>query len=189
MIFGESAGGGSVSLHLLMKKSWPLYHKAVLESPGPWRYPSLTTANSLCQGIVDTIPACNTSSPSQLLSCLRGLSADQVLNAWNEVFLEYGGCTNPCIDKQQLMDAPGKLFTEGIYRLTPTILIVLYTRTTESEGPIADRKQPWRRKPIDLHSSLSNLQYYESDSHRERIQSPYGDCCTRTVPADCVRMV
>ena len=34
MIFGESAGGASVAMHLLMKKSWNYYTTATLESPG-----------------------------------------------------------------------------------------------------------------------------------------------------------
>jgi para-nitrobenzyl esterase len=32
MIFGESAGAGSVSNHLAMPNSWPFFHRAALES-------------------------------------------------------------------------------------------------------------------------------------------------------------
>merc|ERR1719330_1658630 len=37
MIFGESAGGGSVSMHLTMRRSFGLYAKAAIES-GAWSY-------------------------------------------------------------------------------------------------------------------------------------------------------
>ena len=33
-IFGQSAGAGSISLHLLSPKSWPYFHRAIAES-GP----------------------------------------------------------------------------------------------------------------------------------------------------------
>ena len=36
-IFGESAGSGSTSAHLLMQNSWPLFDQAILES-GPIAY-------------------------------------------------------------------------------------------------------------------------------------------------------
>eukprot|EP00937_MAST-01D_sp_MAST-1D-sp2_P000766 g766.t1 len=37
MIFGESAGGGSVSMHLTMERSWGLFARAAIES-GAWSY-------------------------------------------------------------------------------------------------------------------------------------------------------
>ena len=33
-IFGESAGAGSVSFHLISSRSWPLFHRAIIQS-GP----------------------------------------------------------------------------------------------------------------------------------------------------------
>jgi len=41
MIFGESAGGVSVAMHLLMKQSWNLYHKVSI----PYLLLSYSTSN------------------------------------------------------------------------------------------------------------------------------------------------
>jgi carboxylesterase type B len=40
VVFGESAGGASASLHVLMKSSKGLINKAIIQSPGPWRLPT-----------------------------------------------------------------------------------------------------------------------------------------------------
>jgi carboxylesterase type B len=34
MIFGESAGAGAVSNHVVMKKSWPYFNNAAMQSGG-----------------------------------------------------------------------------------------------------------------------------------------------------------
>jgi para-nitrobenzyl esterase len=48
MVFGESAGGASTSLHVLMNSSKGLVNKVIIQSPGPWILPSKEKAYTVC---------------------------------------------------------------------------------------------------------------------------------------------
>lgn len=115
MIFGESAGGASVAMHLLMKKSWNYYTTATLESPGPWDYPTLEEAYAVANTTMSqnsTYPCSNsTFGTKEHLACLRTVPAKQLydLACGNPLICEY----IPCIDRQQLMDTPAALFAGG----------------------------------------------------------------------------
>jgi carboxylesterase type B len=45
VIMGESSGGTSVAAHLVMSRSWGLFHKAIMESPGLTQVKSLADAS------------------------------------------------------------------------------------------------------------------------------------------------
>jgi para-nitrobenzyl esterase len=78
---GQSAGGVSVGLHLLHKKSSGLFHRAIMQSP-VYGYPHLTReehVNSIGKMFLDKLNdgACEEGG----VDCLRSASVDQILSA------------------------------------------------------------------------------------------------------------
>jgi len=140
MIFGESAGGSSVAMHLLMPRSWPFYSKvslslslsllslslslslslcylllslkAIMESPGPWLFPNQGDAITNGENWAWTLAPCNNSNPNELLPCLRNMSGQALLSGWNPATL---AGNVPVIDQVQLMDTPANLFEQGTH--------------------------------------------------------------------------
>jgi carboxylesterase type B len=100
MIFGESAGAGSVSNHLTMPRSWPYFQKAGLESGAfaDWDSRSFAAAQSEFDQLL-----MHTSCSS--LACLEALPAATFVN----VSSPFG----PVVDGVELMDYPYKLLTGG----------------------------------------------------------------------------
>lgn len=82
----------------------------MLESPGPWVFPTLEEAVALGTQWAATTP-CKSSSLSTAanLACLRNLTIQQLLAnvQMNQQFI-------PCIDKVQLGATPALLFAKGI---------------------------------------------------------------------------
>jgi para-nitrobenzyl esterase len=106
-IFGESAGGSSVLMHLIMKESWPFYTGALLQSPGPW-FGFLNTSQAVQFGTASMSSfRCPTSGPQQL-RCLRDIPADQI------IALTANSAAIPCLDAQ-LVDYPTNLVRTGQY--------------------------------------------------------------------------
>ena len=77
LIFGESAGAGSTSCHLVMPKSWGKFTRALMQS-GPiadWTAESLPNAEKK----FDTIVSYTTcSGSSDIVACLRGLNSTEL---------------------------------------------------------------------------------------------------------------
>lgn len=70
MIYGESAGAGSVSAHLVMPNSWPLFQHAGMES-GPiadWTAKPLDTAQSQFDHVAKAL---NCDTAADVLACMR----------------------------------------------------------------------------------------------------------------------
>ena len=80
-LFGESAGAGSVSLHLVMPGSWGLFRNAGMESGAfcPWIAQTLESATSN-YGALAAAAGC-AGSDAAILSCLLGMSWTDVLAA------------------------------------------------------------------------------------------------------------
>ena len=78
MIFGESAGAGSMSMHLTMKKSFEYYSKVILESGSfaPWTMQPMGHAQEIYEAFV-----AGTSCNLDDLSCLQALSLAEVEEA------------------------------------------------------------------------------------------------------------
>lgn len=74
MIFGESAGAGSVSNHLVMKRSWGLYQSAAMESGSfsDWITQPMAVAEKTYGNLL-TVTGCND------IDCLVALSTQQIL--------------------------------------------------------------------------------------------------------------
>jgi carboxylesterase type B len=76
MIFGESAGAGSVSNHLTMKESWPYFSSAVLESGSFAQW--ITQPMSLAEASYSNLL---TSTACADLSCMLSKSSDEIFAA------------------------------------------------------------------------------------------------------------
>ncbi|KAM6177443.1 pyrethroid hydrolase Ces2e-like [Erethizon dorsatum] len=78
-IFGESAGGTSVSSHVLSPMSQGLFHGAIMES-GVAVVPSLISSSSeAVSSMVANLSACVHVDSEALVNCLRGKSEEEML--------------------------------------------------------------------------------------------------------------
>jgi len=103
LIFGESAGGSSVLLHMFMPGSAPLFSKVISESPGPWRFVPLNEALYVNDATMP--PSCKSvSQPAQQLSCLRALNTSTVVASTH-------GFPLPVVDQVTLLAQPYLLFS------------------------------------------------------------------------------
>ncbi len=125
-IWGESAGAGSVSNHLVLPKSWPFFSRAIVES-GPiaaW----VAKPFPLMQAVYDGMMAqLNCSS----LACLRSLSPYkiQMLNNVENEERDVSNVTSftavtwaPVIDGVELTDFPIRLATAGKVARVPLLI-------------------------------------------------------------------
>lgn len=139
-IAGTSAGGDSVGLHLVSPASAGLFHRAIVQSGTPTiRWP--THAEAATQGdAFATALGCTT--PAAVLSCLRGKTFQQVLQAiplGSQAVLEPAVTRAfwlPVVDGIELPEQPRYLFERGQFHQVP--LIVGSTRD-ESAGPFLTR--------------------------------------------------
>ncbi|WP_437475858.1 carboxylesterase family protein [Sorangium sp. So ce1014] len=121
-LFGESAGGISVCMHMVSPASKGLFHRAIIESGPCDSATDEATATAQGQQLVEALGC--TDAPS-VLECLRGKSAEEVMGALvaSEKFLVGEGPTwFPVIDGWNLPDWPGKLLEAGSFEKVPTIL-------------------------------------------------------------------
>lgn len=75
-IMGESAGGGSVSNHLTMKKTWEYFTGAIIESGSftQWTTQTMQRAQSMYKGLLDTVGCAD-------VDCLLRQDTDTLFNA------------------------------------------------------------------------------------------------------------
>jgi para-nitrobenzyl esterase len=88
-LFGESAGGNSVGLHLMSPGSAGLFHKAIVES-GLVTLPARTLVEGEAVGR-RFAQAAGCSTPGQVLSCLRAQSPSQLVSAAGSAPTSPGG--------------------------------------------------------------------------------------------------
>ncbi|KYG02350.1 hypothetical protein BE18_02715, partial [Sorangium cellulosum] len=121
-LFGESAGGISVCMHLVSPPSKGLFQRAIIESGPCDSAADEATATAQGQELVEALGCAD--APS-VLECLRGKPAEEVMSALppGEAFLVGAGPTwFPVIDGWNLPDLPGKLLEAGSFEKMPTIL-------------------------------------------------------------------
>lgn len=87
-IFGESAGGNSVSMHLMIPSSFSLYQRAILESPAPWVYKTRETMGQARDGLA-VILNCSGGNMKEKARCMRAVPAPTLLKAINRFGVEF----------------------------------------------------------------------------------------------------
>jgi para-nitrobenzyl esterase len=121
-IAGQSAGAHSVSLHMVSPRSAGLFHRAVMESgyaSTRWK----TREEAELQGN-DFAAALGCTNPSQVLSCIRSKSRDEVLRvaAGREEFVETPIRWSPVVDGLEIPDQPRFLYERGAFNHVPLLL-------------------------------------------------------------------
>lgn len=128
-IFGESAGAGSVSGHLVNPRSKGLFQRAIMES-GPIAAWTVMPYNysAVKWNIVSTNLGCSNSSDE--LACMRSKSTAEVRGALFNLpdgFLQWG----PTIDGVEFTDTAENLAKKGQFNNVPVLL-----GTNEDEGTL-----------------------------------------------------
>eukprot|EP00051_Salpingoeca_urceolata_P020620 m.311762 g.311762 ORF g.311762 m.311762 type:complete len:756 (+) comp19654_c1_seq14:3274-5541(+) len=103
-LVGESAGAGSVSNHLVMKKSWGLFHAAGMESGAfsPWVAQTMPEAQAAFDHLKTT-----TGCPD--VACLESKSSSELLSH----FTTGGAKSRPTVDGIELLAPPRTLMHQG----------------------------------------------------------------------------
>ncbi|KAK8750435.1 hypothetical protein OTU49_014826 [Cherax quadricarinatus] len=112
-LFGESAGAGSIAVHLLSPVSSHLFDRAILQSGvinSPWSIMSADKAYDIGLRLVDDV-GCNASkineNPEMVMECMRRVdSATISLQQWNSYFGLLQFPSTPIVDGAFLPDDP-----------------------------------------------------------------------------------
>jgi para-nitrobenzyl esterase len=139
-IAGQSAGGHSVSLHVVSPGSGGLFHRAIMQSgyaSSRWR--TRRDAESLGTNFAAAVGC---TDPSQVLACMRSKTRNEVLLAFpngQQEFAESGRIPwGPVVDGLEIPDQPRTLYESGAFNHVPIII-----GATRDEGWIyVDRSFP-----------------------------------------------
>ncbi|XP_006863700.1 PREDICTED: cocaine esterase [Chrysochloris asiatica] len=116
-IFGESAGGTSVSSHVVSPMSQGLFHGAIMES-GVALLPGLITSSAeVIFTMVANLSACGQVDSEALVDCLRGKSEEEIL-AINKPFK----LTPGVVDGVFLPRHPQELLASDDFQPVPSII-------------------------------------------------------------------
>ena len=135
MIFGESAGSGSVANHLVHEQSWPLFDKAGMES-GPfadWSSQPLDMASTRAEALATRVGCDPAAGSAVLAACLRGANESAIEAAAHGLPDSDLLCDwSPVIDGVELTDEPQRLAAAGkLKRGVPTLLGTNHDEGTE----------------------------------------------------------
>nr|CAG4717532.1 unnamed protein product [Naegleria fowleri] len=127
-IFGESAGAGSVTALLMNKESWPLFHKAILQSnPLALPFRDISSSDQLGDRFIRESGCQKSENTLQCIQNLKwqdvveiGDSASNHLNIWHPIisFMPW----TPCLDGKELFEQPLDAFKNGNYAKVPMIM-------------------------------------------------------------------
>ncbi|KNC46583.1 carboxylesterase type B [Thecamonas trahens ATCC 50062] len=118
-IWGESAGAGSVSTHLVSPKSWPYFHAAIMNSgpPANWTARSLDMAEAHWDRVVTAVGC----SAGDVLACMRAQPMETLVKHMENLPGELVSFT-PVVDGVQLLDIPPQLVRNGSFHNVPVML-------------------------------------------------------------------
>lgn len=120
MIFGESAGGGSVSNHLTMPASWPFFTSAIIESGSFAQWAAQNT--SLAE---DTYAALKVAARCEDLKCLLSRSSQDVFLASRAIPALPTSCGynqfSPVVDGVELLTHPWIAAEKGLVHDVPIL--------------------------------------------------------------------
>jgi carboxylesterase type B len=118
MIFGESAGAGSVSSHLVMKKSRGLFSSAIMESGSfsQWIVNNMSNAEVIYSNLVNAA-GCGSNQGQAAVDCMLALSTEDVFMASLQVhtvdMLVYDSPYYPTVDGVELTTHPWIALANG----------------------------------------------------------------------------
>ncbi|XP_020845077.1 pyrethroid hydrolase Ces2e-like isoform X2 [Phascolarctos cinereus] len=116
-IFGESAGGTSVSSHVLSPMTKGLFHRAIMES-GVAILPGLISSSSeMVMNVIANQSDCDGHSSASMVQCLRSKSEGEIL-AITKHFRIFPGA----VDGQFLPKHPEELLAAGEFHHVPSII-------------------------------------------------------------------
>ena len=126
-IFGESAGGSSVSLHLLSPLSKDLFHQAIAESGVDLCPFAILPATSLGLRFAKELAEklnCAKSNHNAMVACIREKEAKDIMEATKLIkYASTGhGMWAPVVDMNFLHDTPRNLRQSGDYKKVPLII-------------------------------------------------------------------
>ncbi|XP_011498519.1 PREDICTED: acetylcholinesterase [Ceratosolen solmsi marchali] len=128
-IFGESAGGGSVSLHLMSPVTRGLVRRGILQSGtlnAPWSYMSAEKANEVAQILVQDCN-CNSSmleeNATRVMECMKSVDAKTIsVQQWNSYSGILGFPSAPTIDGVFLPKDPLELLRDSDFDKTEIVI-------------------------------------------------------------------
>ncbi|XP_021075983.1 pyrethroid hydrolase Ces2e-like isoform X1 [Mus pahari] len=116
-LFGQSAGGTSVSFHVLSPVSQGLFHRAIMESGVALLPTFIPDSTEMIFTKVANLSGCETSNSEALVRCLRGKSEAEIL-AINKAFRFMPAV----VDGKFLPRHPKKLLASADFRPVPSII-------------------------------------------------------------------
>ncbi|XP_028624438.1 pyrethroid hydrolase Ces2e-like isoform X2 [Grammomys surdaster] len=116
-IFGESAGGTSVSSHVVSPMSQGLFHGAIMESGVALLPDLISNTSEVVYTVIAILSGCETMDSETLVRCLRNKSEEEIL-AINEVFK----IIPAVVDGEFLPNHPQELLTSVDFHPVPSII-------------------------------------------------------------------
>lgn len=128
-LFGESAGGGSVSLHLISPVTRGLVRRGILQSGtinAPWSFMTGEKAQEVGGTLIDDC-GCNSTildeNPSSVMDCMRGVDAKTIsVQQWNSYTGILGFPSAPTVDGVFFPKHPDELLKEGDFQDTEILI-------------------------------------------------------------------
>mmetsp|Transcript_67002 Transcript_67002/g.157201 ORF Transcript_67002/g.157201 Transcript_67002/m.157201 type:complete len:591 (+) Transcript_67002:48-1820(+) len=125
VLFGESAGAGSIAVHLTSPESWPLFHSAIMES-GAFSYWNAQPMEDAERQFSELISAtgCGNASVTSPVACLEDMEGDELTGLATvelnpeplpEGWKAYGTFFSPTVDGVQLTALPWQLLSSGAF--------------------------------------------------------------------------
>ncbi|XP_043837695.1 cocaine esterase-like isoform X2 [Dromiciops gliroides] len=175
-IFGESAGGTSVSSHVLSPMSKGLFHRVIMES-GVALLPGLISSSSeIVANVVANLSACERHSSASMVQCLRTKTEEEILAIGKHFPIIPG-----VVDGQFLPKHPEELLAMGEFHQVPSIIGVNnheYGWLIPAEMGIAGFKETMNKGSIQslLQNPLwgipSELQHLMMEEYLKDIEDP-----------------
>lgn len=152
-IAGESAGGGSVVMHMVMPGSAGLFHQAIAESAATWYFPNVEQAALVG---TDLVHAVNCTSAPDVASCMRLVPATTLVNALPinpQVVIGGGFQWGPVVENIQILDQPLRLIQRGSFHSVDAFLV----GTNHDEGTLFAYGYLAGKPPLNQSSFLDIL--------------------------------
>ncbi|XP_048211356.1 cocaine esterase-like isoform X2 [Perognathus longimembris pacificus] len=149
-IFGQSAGGISVSSHVLSPMSQGLFHGAIMESGVALVPLFISSSSDMVSSMVANLSACEQVNSEALVRCLRGKSEEEMLAITKAFKIIHG-----VVDGAFLPRHPKELLASADFQRVPSIIGV----NTDEYGWVLSRDLS-TSKEIDkkkIQATLQNL--------------------------------